>query len=127
MSASLVRKSLQIVESPDFQGKQRSATTSSVSNRPSNNAGNKVMKKSKRKVQTFEELKKKYTNKQDKTQENLDKLKAFSESVVENTKATKFFKRASKLKEVEVEKVEEQTTIFTEEDFARFEREYCFD
>lgn len=39
-----------------------------------------------------------------------------------------FFKRATKNKEIVIEKEEEsQSTVFTEEDFARFEREYEFD
>ncbi|XP_075225660.1 uncharacterized protein LOC142326823 [Lycorma delicatula] len=138
MSISLVKKSLQLLESTEIRGNRnkRSYKDSSKSEKLSvkkSNSDSKVCKRNTQEsnfVKTLKKIQKEYKREKDKdkTELNLQKLKTLNENLIENKKVTEFFKRASKNREVKiVEKEEEQSTVFTEEDFAKFEREYVFE
>ncbi|XP_054286057.1 active regulator of SIRT1-like [Macrosteles quadrilineatus] len=78
-------------------------------------------------VKTIDQIRKQYNKRRNHTKDNLRKLGALSKNKVNKEKTTSIFKRGSRCKE-EPEMVESvQGTVFTEEDFAMFEREYVVD
>lgn len=131
MSTSLVKKSLQLF------GTTESSNADKCTKQPEKVLikSKSIAKKKSRKgaldvrtsmIEKVERIRKQVKEKYDFTEKNLYLLKSLSSHAVDEKDASKIFKRARKEEEVEIVKPEEKT-VFTEEDFQMFEREYIFE
>ncbi|KAK4877293.1 hypothetical protein RN001_009799 [Aquatica leii] len=121
MSASIVRKSLEIVDS-DFSSKGKSSKKSKK-----NKKQNEILP-SQRKV-TVTEIRKKSKTKDQRLRENLAKLKLIKKICtidLDKNVTRKIIKRGVTKKPVHIKEKSKKPkkTAFTEEDFAKFEQEY---
>ncbi|XP_054286801.1 active regulator of SIRT1-like [Macrosteles quadrilineatus] len=132
MSKSILKQSLELFgdssadsgakkSKPDLKKTQKSSQGNNL------NFNKGLSLKKTKSVKTIDQIRKQYNKRKDHTKDNLRKLGALSKNKVNKEKTTSIFKRGSRCKE-EPEMVESvQGTVFTEEDFAMFEREYVVD
>lgn len=73
---------------------------------------------------TVYEVKKQLESKQDSTEETVQNLLLLSSNRIDRTTVDKVLKRAGKIAPEEKKDVKEESTVFTEEDFKKFEEEY---
>jgi len=143
MSSTLLKMSLEMLEascnSSIEPGKskipfapersQSKATISSIikSKRKEKQIGTKFTQSSQPKKKTIRDVQQKLKRKSSKAEENLQKLLMFNSSVnLDKDTTQKLIKRAQTQKYVipEPKAKEEETSLFTDEDFMKFEREY---
>jgi len=132
MSRSVVKRSLELFDNSttgsDIKKGKSSLQKKQKSSEDKNSSFTKGLLLEKRKsVKTIDQIRKQYNKQKDHTEENLRKLVALNKSQVNKDKTISIFKRGSRCREEPkvVESVE--STVFTEEDFAMFEREYVVD
>lgn len=133
MSTSLVKKSLQLLDSP----KSIKSDTNSKKTENSLVRNRRIEKAKWRRgaadvrssmIERVEKIRKQVKEKHDFTEENLRLLKTLSSQAVDEKEASKIFKRAKRADEEDIEIVKpEEKTVFTEEDFKMFEQEYVFE
>ncbi|KAG8296477.1 hypothetical protein J6590_056036 [Homalodisca vitripennis] len=94
----------------------------------------KLAVKNKKQAQKFlleqqrtEQVRRQYKRQQDRTEDNLRRLNALSRNRVSKDTTTSIVKRAKRSKEEPEIVKPEEGTVFTEEDFVMFEREYVVD
>ncbi|XP_044736183.1 uncharacterized protein LOC123298288 [Chrysoperla carnea] len=135
MSASLVRKSLQLVDSNNTKDHRKKRGSSNQ--QKSHFLTKSILKKGKKekvnllqvqKKLTVEDIKRELRNKQNKLQENVEKLKKLHKSVELDPETTQLIleraiqKRPVSIQSTQKEKPEE--SIFTEQDLKDIEEEY---
>ncbi|XP_033209138.1 active regulator of SIRT1-like [Belonocnema kinseyi] len=136
MSNSLVHKSLELLEYEQEikqgKSKKRSKNKGILDLIPTNHRLTSKRKKSKTETPVnrssrlnIYEAKKRLEAKTDPTEGNIKKLLLLGNSRLDSETADKLIERAVKKRYIhKEEKREEQTTVFTEEDFKKFEQEY---
>ncbi|XP_026465554.1 active regulator of SIRT1-like [Ctenocephalides felis] len=119
MSASLVHKSLQVLKGENNLSKEPKSK-----NIKKKRKKNKQIADNTKKI-TLADIQSTTTNSKDKFEDNLKKLQLLSSRKLDSETAEKVFERAVKnTKFVEETQPEPEGTVFTEEDFINFEKEY---
>lgn len=130
MSASLLRKSLELVDSEyicNFSGTKKESQIKILN--PTKYLKDKrgAADVQRRNITSIEQAKKKLKKKRDKALSNLEKLEKLKRPVIDEKLAKVILEYSKKPSDRDQEVIflkEEPKTVFTEEDFARFEAEY---